>query len=528
MSDALLPPWIQPQAETTMLIDDSTSVFRAGYAPGLAQRVSYVEPRLQIKQSFRGLRGIERASMLAFLNRAQGKYLTLRAAVGYANRGSFPKTQLLLNNDFRNGTASWTSYGGGDASLSVADQIMRLTVVDKSASIFGITQSFSESSPYLPTIVRAYTRTGRTLTSGVPTFVQNRDAVTGIFGLGAGPGLSEVPAAGFASTQVIAYIQDASGGVLFPGDTLDVGWTSAQPCALVDGGGNMITHSDIVGSTGWVPSGFTVGSAGTNAPDGSATSFALTETATTASHGATQGVTVASASTDYTFSFYVKAGTRSVCAIFISDNSTSTITQYFSLSAITVGSAVTSGSAWINTRATIEDVGSSWRRITLTSRKVVGATVLTLGLYATPSDGTFSYLGSSAAKALEVWRSQLSAQSNSGIASLTTSGPVNALPQTGNSVRIRGLPASTQGLLLSGDMISINGELKIITQQVDSDGSGNGYVHFHPALCRAANDGDGVVINQPMGKFILAENPQWTNNYGVYADVDITLEAINE
>lgn len=77
-------------------------------------------------------------------------------------------------------------------------------------------------------------------------------------------------------------------------------------------------------------------------------------------------------------------------------------------------------------------------------------------------------------------------------------------------------------------MIEINGELKILSSQMDSDGAGCGFVHFHPPMTRAANDNDGVVIKQPMGKFILSENPQWTNNLGAYLDVDLTMEAINE
>jgi hypothetical protein len=109
-NEILIPPWIIPQAESTTLVDDSTSVFRAAYAPGNAQRVSYVEPRLQVKQTFQGLRGFERAALLAALRRAKGKLNTVRAVCGYANRGSFPATEMFANNDFSGGLTR--SLGG--------------------------------------------------------------------------------------------------------------------------------------------------------------------------------------------------------------------------------------------------------------------------------------------------------------------------------------------------------------------------------------------------------------------------------
>jgi hypothetical protein len=99
---------------------------------------------------------------------------------------------------------------------------------------------------------------------------------------------------------------------------------------------------------------------------------------------------------------------------------------------------------------------------------------------------------------------------------------------TGNAMGVGCLPTSTAGLLLSGDMVEINGELKIVNAALNSDGLGNGWLQFNPALFRTPNSGDPVIVGTPMGKFIINGNPSWTNQYGVYADLELTMDAINE
>lgn len=82
--------------------------------------------------------------------------------------------------------------------------------------------------------------------------------------------------------------------------------------------------------------------------------------------------------------------------------------------------------------------------------------------------------------------------------------------------------------IANGSLIEINGELKIILSADDFNGAGQGYLVFTPPLIAAASSGAPVIINQPMGKFILADNPRWTNQFGVYADLELTFEHIYE
>ncbi len=76
---------------------------------------------------------------------------------------------------------------------------------------------------------------------------------------------------------------------------------------------------------------------------------------------------------------------------------------------------------------------------------------------------------------------------------------VSGALQTGNSLVTAGWPASTTGLLLPGDYIGINNgqELKLVTQQVDSDASGNATIIFEPPIRNSPGDGTAIVYNKP-------------------------------
>lgn len=96
--------------------------------------------------------------------------------------------------------------------------------------------------------------------------------------------------------------------------------------------------------------------------------------------------------------------------------------------------------------------------------------------------------------------------------------------QTGSGLVIDGLPGSTAGLAKAGDMMEVNGELKRLTADVNSDGSGVGYAMFEPSLRAAPADDTPVVFRDPMGKFLLDdESAGWSSRPGVLSDVTINL-----
>ena len=101
---------------------------------------------------------------------------------------------------------------------------------------------------------------------------------------------------------------------------------------------------------------------------------------------------------------------------------------------------------------------------------------------------------------------------------------VNGASQTGNKLIVDGLPASTNGVARAGDWFEVNGELKRLTADLNSDGSGNGYMIFEPSLRTAPADNAPVIFRSPMGKFMLAsDSTTWETNPGIISDIEINL-----
>lgn len=102
---------------------------------------------------------------------------------------------------------------------------------------------------------------------------------------------------------------------------------------------------------------------------------------------------------------------------------------------------------------------------------------------------------------------------------------INGASQAGPTIKIKSLPVSTNGLLLTGDMIQIGNELLMLAAQLDSDSGGNGYLLLTRPIRTTPNDGDPVIITNPMGRFVLTSNTNgWTDTPGIFSDFDITLE----
>lgn len=109
-------------------------------------------------------------------------------------------------------------------------------------------------------------------------------------------------------------------------------------------------------------------------------------------------------------------------------------------------------------------------------------------------------------------------------ASVSRCALVNGASQTGGKLIIDGLPTSTNGLALAGDWFEINGELKRLTADLNSDGSGNGYLIFEPTLRASPADNTPIVFRSPMGKFLLAEESTgWSTRPGILSDIELNL-----
>ena len=74
---------------------------------------------------------------------------------------------------------------------------------------------------------------------------------------------------------------------------------------------------------------------------------------------------------------------------------------------------------------------------------------------------------------------------------------VSGADQTGYTLNTTGWTASQTGALKAGDFFSINGEVKMLTEDADADGSGDATLTFVPALRASPADASPLTIDTP-------------------------------
>jgi hypothetical protein len=522
MSDVLIPPDLSPTEESAELVDTGTSVFVPAFGQGQVQRSQYYEPYLRVTQTWRGLRLEDKARMMSVLGRLRGRYNTLRALTGFIRRGSFPAPELLSNNTFANGTTGHSP--GGDAALSVADKTLRITRIGATGSNCWSSQQ-AVYTQYSPHVARA--------------FMQNPHGQSICVSASPSAGLSYTFSSsaeqlsrshGVASTggSITTYLDNQSSSAFYRGAYVDVPWWSLARCVLIDNGQNMLTYSDQFDNAVWQKTGCTIGADVVTSPIGTNTGDSLLEDGTTGTHQVYRPVTVASSAADFSFSVAVAPSARGWAQVYLYESTgQSEASVYVNLLTGATGTVIT-GANWANTRVSVQNYGGSWWKVSVTARKTNAETTIYPGVRAATADGVNSYASTAATTAIYLWRATLAASGVPTRLVLTTTSATTGTQQTGNALYVKGGSASTTGAHLAGDLIEINGELKMVTASVDYDAAGLGYIQFAPALFRSPADNDPVIINQPFGKFMLDDNPKWSNRYGQYADLTLSMRHIYE
>lgn len=528
MSEVLLPPWIVPEHESHEWLDEGSSVFRAAFAPGLAQRQSYGGPRLKLSRRHT-VRGEEKAQLLSTLKATRGSFNALRTKVHFALRGSFASSEVLSNNTFASGTTGWSGYNSA-STLSVADRLLRVEMNQAGSSGFHNTSAITSLVQYAPYLLKAMVMQGRVA------------GVSGSVRLGATAGAAEyIPATSFSSAGMfyatgVPYTVSAAyaliGGYspvtgLVAGDYFNCNYVSISRVPLVDNGENALLYSDDCTQSVWTATGVAP-TYGATAADGTATASRIIEDGSTGGHFVTHSaVTYPSSVADFCLSCVVLAGTRSWCFIEMVENTGSSfVVAYFNASTGSFGT-VTTGANWASTRTFVTNLGGGFYRISLVSRKTNAATSITSIIGAASADNTASYTGTASGNAINVWRATFSQSSVP--SRLVQTGAIAFAPtaQTGNALHVKGLPASSTGLLLPGDWVEVSGELKQVTCQLNSDSAGIGYLQFEPPLVRSPAEASAVSLVDPMGKFLVS-NIKIDNEFGTQARVSYDLEHIYE
>jgi hypothetical protein len=143
----------------------------------------------------------------------------------YAMRGVFPCSEMLANNYFASGSASW-SVGSGWA-LTVSDGIAKLTATSATPATTALSQSITLTSGIAYAV--------RTLSLAGYGTTQPGAVLGSILNSSGAPGMyTAYGTAGSTGAQSVGVYHTIPGGFA-AGRTFFAPWTSCQRCALVNG-----------------------------------------------------------------------------------------------------------------------------------------------------------------------------------------------------------------------------------------------------------------------------------------------------
>jgi hypothetical protein len=92
---------------------------------------------------------------------------------------------------------------------------------------------------------------------------------------------------------------------------------------------------------------------------------------------------------------------------------------------------------------------------------------------------------------------------------------VNGGSQTGSSLVTDGWAHSVTGVLKAGDYFGVNGELKMVAADCNSDGSGNATIAFKPALRSSPADNAPLTVTAASCTMVLQDDQQTMWDTGV-------------
>lgn len=227
----------------------------------------------------------------------------------------------------------------------------------------------------------------------------------------------------------------------------------------------------------------------TTAPDGNTTADTLEKTSGTFEYLRRKGTTTSGVT--YTGSVYLKQGTAAETRIRLFNDTLSTELSSFIII------------DWSNPAANGEAVGNGWYRFSLTAAAIdAGINIVIYPSGISADTGT-----------VYAWGAQLEegsvATEYQPIADVY--GPfVAGASQTGASLDVDGASPDEAGYLLEGDYIQLgtgaSARLYMVTDDVDTDGSGAATINVWPAITVAPADNAGVIVANTVGAFRLASN----------------------
>jgi len=101
---------------------------------------------------------------------------------------------------------------------------------------------------------------------------------------------------------------------------------------------------------------------------------------------------------------------------------------------------------------------------------------------------------------------------------------VKGADQEGKSLNTDGWTVSQTGILLSGDLFTVNGELKRVTADCNSDAGGNATIAFNPALRESPADDADITVTKPTCTMMLIDDRQAIAEFRPKPFADIIIQ----
>lgn len=519
MTDYIFPPGLRI-ASATMGYADVTSTFQNPFT-GLTRTVARAGAPWRMQLDLRTLNSSDRTRFMGWLASMRGAANRVYVPVpGYTQRGSFPATELLTNNYFSSGTTGWTAQ---QSTLSSADQALRFKPTRAGASP-GVLQNSFTFVQYAPYCGRGISALQSNRGSNVTTFLSDGTVATS--SASTTPALRSVTQTVIATSGSFypAYISDTTFDV---NDEVDVYWSSLARCMLVDNAPNAFTYSDQIDNAAWTKNAVTVTANDGTAPDGTSTADSIKDSVTNTQHYVQQSTSGTTSAADYCTGGYFKRVTATAINVRLTVGSTGAGNYgeaYFTLSGSGSTSNVAVGGTATNARAFIQDAGNGWYYCCVVARLPSGLTNAPLIQLLSGTTATYAGTGSDGVYGWRLFTAQSSVPVRG--AQTTSTAAASGTSQTGTALYVKGLPASTSGLLLPGDFVEINGgELHMVASPLRSDAAGLGYLQLSRAVRTSPSDNGPVIVNTPMAKMILNSDQQgWNTQPGIFSDSTVTFD----
>ena len=103
---------------------------------------------------------------------------------------------------------------------------------------------------------------------------------------------------------------------------------------------------------------------------------------------------------------------------------------------------------------------------------------------------------------------------------------VDGASQTGKSFNTKAWTGTQTGLLIAGDYFTVNGELKLVTASVDSDGGGLATINFVPSLRVSPADNAALTLSNPTCTMRIAQDDSAFWDFNTAQHYGITFEGI--